>query len=178
MNNTRPVLLVHGAWHGAWCWSATQAALDQLGVPSWAIDLPGHGLSSQPLADLAEDAACVRRALDSIKRATGNDAVLVGHSYGGGVITEAAARHLDDGGNVAHLVYLTAAALADGESVGALAAQVNGTRPGCPNSANRARTAPSASVLATSWSRCSTTAVHQQLLLPRGPGSVDKLSPA
>ncbi len=122
----RPVLLVHGAWHGAWCWSGVQAALDQLGVSSWAIDLPGHGLSSQPLGDLVTDAECVGHALGVIEAATDDEVVLVGHSYGGGVITEAAARQPATGGNIGHLVYLTAAALADGESVGGLFAQVNG----------------------------------------------------
>ena len=48
----RPILLVHGAWHGAWCWAALQAELDRRGVASWAVDLPGHGLSTEPLGDL------------------------------------------------------------------------------------------------------------------------------
>lgn len=120
MARTQPVLLVHGAWHGAWCWSATQAELDRLGVPSWAIDLPGHGLSPEPLGDLDADAACVAAALTAI----GEDVVLVGHSYGGGVITAAATRHLAAGGTVGHLVYLTAFVVADGESVGGLAASL------------------------------------------------------
>jgi pimeloyl-ACP methyl ester carboxylesterase len=64
----------------------------------------------------------------TIKRLTGQDVVLVGHSYGGGVITEAAARHLAAGNRPAHLVYVTAAALSDGESVGGLAVAVNGNK--------------------------------------------------
>ena len=40
---TKTVVLVHGAWHGAWCWSALQAELDRRGVPSLAVELPGHG---------------------------------------------------------------------------------------------------------------------------------------
>lgn len=114
MTTPLPVVMVHGAWHGAWCFAALQHALDELGVPSYAIDLPGHGASTQPLTDLYGDAAHVADVLARI----GEPVVLVGHSYGGAVITEAATRHPD----VAHLVYLTAFALEQGESImGALA---------------------------------------------------------
>ena len=111
---SRPILLVHGAWHGAWCWTALQAELDSRGVASWAIDLPGHGISTEPLGDLATDADAVVAALEAIG---GDGAVLVGHSYGGGVITEAATRALAKSIPIAHLVYLTAFAPNDGESV-------------------------------------------------------------
>lgn len=104
-----PVVLVHGAWHGAWCWSALQAELDRRGVPSYAIDLPGHGVSDRPRGDLHGDAACVA---DVVKRLA-TDVVLVGHSYGGAVITEAAT--LTD--RVRHLVYLTAFVLDEGETM-------------------------------------------------------------
>jgi pimeloyl-ACP methyl ester carboxylesterase len=109
MSTSLPVVLVHGAWHGAWCWAGLQHALDELGVPSLAVDLPGHGASIEPLTDLAGDAEHVA----SVLRRLGTPAVLVGHSYGGAVITEAASRFPD----VAHLTYLTAFALDQGESV-------------------------------------------------------------
>lgn len=109
MSASPPVVLVHGAWHGAWCFAGLQHALDNLGVPSYAIDLPGHGASTEPLTDLYGDADHVAAVLRQI----GVPAVLVGHSYGGVVITEAAGRHPD----IAHLVYLTAFALEPGESV-------------------------------------------------------------
>ena len=109
MTTPLPVVLVHGAWHGAWCFAGLQYALDELGVPSYAIDLPGHGTSTQPFTDLAGDAAHVAAVL----RQLGTPAVLVGHSLGGAVITEAATLHPE----VAHLVYLTAFALDAGESV-------------------------------------------------------------
>lgn len=109
MSDTRRVVLVHGAWHGAWCFASLQSALDELAVPSLAIDLPGHGVSTAPLGDLYADAAHVADVLDRIDEPV----VLVGHSYGGAVITEAAVRHPA----VAHLVYLTAFALDQGETV-------------------------------------------------------------
>ncbi|MDO8363345.1 MAG: alpha/beta fold hydrolase [Actinomycetota bacterium] len=112
MSASCPVVLVHGAWHGAWCFAALQNELDALGVPSYAIDLPGHGASAEPLCGLHGDAAHVAAVL----RRLGAPAVLVGHSYGGAVVTQAAALHPE----VAHLVYLAAFALADGESVNGL----------------------------------------------------------
>ena len=109
MSQFHPVVLVHGAWHGAWCFAGLQHALDELGVPSIAVDLPGHGASTDGLGGLAADARHVADVLDRL----GEPAVLVGHSYGGAVVTQAAVWHPD----VAHLVYLAAFALDDGESV-------------------------------------------------------------
>jgi pimeloyl-ACP methyl ester carboxylesterase len=109
MSERLPVVLVHGAWHGAWCWAGLQHALDEMGVASLAVDLPGHGASTESLTDLYGDAQRVADVLRHI----GTPVVLVGHSYGGAVITEAAS-HFPD---VAHLVYLTAFALEQGESV-------------------------------------------------------------
>ena len=105
----RPMMLVHGAWHGAWCWSALQAELDGRGVGTYAIDLPGHGASDQPLVDLYGDAAAVASAASQL----GDDVVLVGHSYAGAVVSEAMAR-LD---NVSHVVFVAAFALHVGESI-------------------------------------------------------------
>ncbi|MFN0090973.1 MAG: alpha/beta fold hydrolase [Acidimicrobiales bacterium] len=107
MNAPRPVVLVHGAFHGAWCWAPLQAALDRRGVPSYAVDLPGHGASTAPLTDLAGNAASVAALLERL----GDEVVLVGHSYGGAVISEAGLS-----GRVAHLVYLTALVPDVGES--------------------------------------------------------------
>lgn len=110
----RTVVLVHGAWHGAWCFAALQDALDRRGVPSLAVDLPGHGASTLPLGDLQGDARHVVDVLTVLdERRPGPLPVLVGHSYGGAVITEAAAHS-----PVHHLVYLAAFALDAGESVG------------------------------------------------------------
>jgi pimeloyl-ACP methyl ester carboxylesterase len=103
------IVLVHGAWHGAWCWDRVVEGLAGRGIDAIAIDLPGHGASDQPLGDLHGDAAIVGRALDALDRA---DVVVCGHSYGGAVITEGAAGHP----NVRHLVYLAALMPDEGES--------------------------------------------------------------
>lgn len=108
--STEPlVVLVHGAWHGAWCWAALQDRLDRRGIASFAIDLPGHGVSTLPLGDLHGDAQHVADVIDAWARPV----VLVGHSYGGAVITEAAVRT----SNVEHLVYLAAFAPDEGHGL-------------------------------------------------------------
>ena len=100
----RTAVLVHGAWHGAWCWERVVPLLDAAAIPLLVVDLPSvsHGN-----ATLHDDTDYVRGALDSIE----GDAVLVGHSYGGAVISAAGVHP-----NVAHLVYLCAFALDVGES--------------------------------------------------------------
>lgn len=101
------VVLVHGAWHGAWCWEHVVPLLDDARVPSVAIDLPGHGASTSPLSDLAGDAAALRTTLDGLE-----DAVVCGHSYGGAVVSEGAAGQPA----VRHLVFIAAFPIAPGES--------------------------------------------------------------
>ncbi len=106
------VVLVHGACHGAWCWDKVVAGLTERGITTVAVDLPGHGASTEPLGDLAVDAAALRATLDRV-----GPSVVCAHSFGGAVLTEGAAGHPD----VKHLVYLTAFALARGESTMAAA---------------------------------------------------------
>jgi pimeloyl-ACP methyl ester carboxylesterase len=100
------VVLVHGLWHGAWSWDAVAAGLAERGIPSTAVELP--------LTDLAADVQATLDALDEL----GRPAVLVGHSYGGAVITAAGDHPL-----VRELVYLAAFQLDEGESI-------SRTRPG------------------------------------------------
>lgn len=115
------MLLVHGAWHGGWSWAALQAALDERGVPSYAVDLPGHGASAEPFTDLHGDARHVAAAVDHLAARTGQPVVLVGHSYGGAVISQAAAWT----SHVASLVYVAAFVLHDGDSMRRITALVD-----------------------------------------------------
>jgi pimeloyl-ACP methyl ester carboxylesterase len=107
--STSPVLLVHGAWGGAWAWGFVQAELERLGVASTAIDLPSRGSAPSTMAD---DAAAIRDALAGVEA----PAVVVGHSYAGVPVTEASAG--DD--RVAHLVYVCAVLPQEGQSTGSL----------------------------------------------------------
>jgi pimeloyl-ACP methyl ester carboxylesterase len=92
-------ILVHGLWADGSSWSKVIAQLQQRGLNVVAVQLPR--------TSLADDAATVRRAIE----AQSGQVVLVGHSYGGVVITEV-------GGvdKVAALVYVSAFAPAEGES--------------------------------------------------------------
>ena len=100
-------MLVHGAWHGAWSWERVIADLGPTGLPVVAIDLPGHGEDDRELTDLHGDAQRVREVLDTLS----GPVVLVGHSYGGAVITEAGVHE-----RVRHLVYVSAFAIDETES--------------------------------------------------------------
>jgi pimeloyl-ACP methyl ester carboxylesterase len=77
------------------------------------MDLPGHGADAGALGDLHGDAARVRDVLDTLDGAC----VLVGHSYGGAVITEAG-----DHRAVQHLLYVSAMALDETETCAGAAA--------------------------------------------------------
>ena len=93
-------VLVHGICHGAWCWQRTVDDLTELGHTAIAVDLA--------LTSLDADAEIVENTLDAIDEPV----VLVGHSYGGAVISKAASGRAD----VAHLVYV-AAIMLDGNVV-------------------------------------------------------------
>ncbi|WAX58453.1 alpha/beta hydrolase [Jatrophihabitans cynanchi] len=93
------VVLVHGSFHGGWCFAPLVAALATRGVAAVAVDLPSHASSVLPRPGLHADAAAVQQVLD----ACAGQVVLVGHSYGGSVITEAGVHPA-----VVHLVYLCA----------------------------------------------------------------------
>ncbi len=99
MENRPTFLLVHGSWHGAWCWEPLRAALDRRGYRTAAVDLPSCGTDPAALGGLAEDAATVAAAAAAIA----GDVVAVGHSYGGVPISEARF-----GANVRRLIFLAA----------------------------------------------------------------------
>ena len=107
------VVLVHGAAHGAWSWDRVVPGLRQAGIPTIAIDLPGHGQDTGPLTDLHGDAVRVTEVLDTVE----GPVVLVGHSYGGAVITEAGIHP-----SVVRLVFIAAVAPDADESAGGVSA--------------------------------------------------------
>ncbi|MCK2216945.1 alpha/beta hydrolase [Actinomadura sp. ATCC 31491] len=100
---TPTVVLVHGAFADAASWSGVIAELQQHGVPVVA--------PPSPLRGLAADAAYV----ESVARQIEGPVVLVGHSYGGAIITVAGAAP-----NVTGLVYVAAYVLEQNESLGEL----------------------------------------------------------
>jgi len=122
-SRVRPtLLLVHGAWHGSWCWERLVAPLAQRGLVARTIDLPSvHGPATSqqqlaapapPTAGLVEDAAAVR----AVAAAIDGPVILCGHSYAGMVISLAASGST----RIARLVYLCAFVPDAGESLNAM----------------------------------------------------------
>jgi pimeloyl-ACP methyl ester carboxylesterase len=95
------IVFVHGAlvFDGAWWWHRMVGPLRALGLESLAVELPSCVASGKALGDMHADADALRAALYE----EDGPVVLVGHSYGGMVITDAAAGC----GNVKHLDYVT-----------------------------------------------------------------------
>lgn len=103
-------VLVHGGFHGAWCWDPVRP---KLALPSVAVDLPGRGtrpLTGQPVTI----DQCVEAVIADADAAGMSKMVLVGHSMGGITITEVANRYPD---RVAQLVYVAALVLPPGSTV-------------------------------------------------------------
>src|SRR5665213_402651 len=101
-------ILVHGAWSGGWCWRDVGAELTRRDANWTALDLPSSTHGAHPNTFLADDA----HEVIEIAKLDG-PVVLVGHSYGGAVITEAA----DQVPNLERLIYVAAFVPALGQSV-------------------------------------------------------------
>jgi len=104
-------VLVHGAWHGAWCWDKVVPLLERAGHKAIALDLPGHGRDDTPIAQVTFDAYCNK--VREIVEAQPGSVILVGHSMGGRVVTQVAERRPD---KIEAAVYLAAILLANGEN--------------------------------------------------------------
>jgi pimeloyl-ACP methyl ester carboxylesterase len=96
---TATIVLVPGAWSGAWIWEPVSRELEKRGLAHRAVDLVSVGDDAAG-RDVRDDAARVRAVVDEI----GEPVVLVGNSYGGAVISGASAGHP----SVQRLVYLAA----------------------------------------------------------------------
>jgi pimeloyl-ACP methyl ester carboxylesterase len=101
------VVLVHGAWADGSSWNAV---VKQLQAEGYKVTAPQF-----PLTSLADDVARLRQVL----ALHDGPAVVVGHSYGGQIMTGLG----EDTGNVVGLVYIAAFGIDEGESLGALLAQ-------------------------------------------------------
>jgi pimeloyl-ACP methyl ester carboxylesterase len=108
-------LLVHGSWQGAWCWDGVRAYLEARGHRVLAPTLPAHADPCENVSDiaLADYVTAAEEAMDT----TDVPVMLVGHSFGGAVITQLGDRWSD---RIARLVYVAAFVPHDGESVGDL----------------------------------------------------------
>src|ERR1700752_4174705 len=113
MNGRPNIVLVHGAWADGSCWSGV---VERLQAESFQVRAPQF-----PLSSIAADVARLRQVLEFQDGPT----IVVGHSYGGQIITALGA----DAPNVVGLVYVAAFGLDEGESIGELLAQAGPPTP-------------------------------------------------
>jgi len=109
------IVLVHGAWHGGWCWDEVASTLRNSGCLVTAPTLPGMAERDGELSVSIDLDAHVSSVVDA-SLALGAPVTLVGHSYGGFVVTGAADR-LAASHMLAGLVYLDAFVPSNGQRV-------------------------------------------------------------
>jgi pimeloyl-ACP methyl ester carboxylesterase len=107
MNGRPKIVLIHGAWADGSCWSSV---IERLQADGLEVRAPQF-----PMNSLADDVARLRQVLAFQDGPT----IVVGHSYGGQIMTALGA----ETPNVVGLVYIAAFALDEGESLGALLSQ-------------------------------------------------------
>ncbi|MEV6523418.1 alpha/beta hydrolase [Longispora sp. NPDC051575] len=112
MSSKPTLVLVHGAWHGTWFWEPFVPELRRHGLDVQLVELTSHGTDPATVGDLRSDVALVRETV----RAIDGPVVLVGHSFGGVVVTEASAELP----NVTQLIYVAAFLPRVGDSMRAL----------------------------------------------------------
>jgi len=107
-------VLVHGAWHGGWCWRKVKLLLRQAGHEVFTPTLTGLGERSHLLSPSVDLTTHVQDVVSAIEYEDLHDVILVSHSYSGMVTTGVAAIATE---RIAHLVYLDATVPLDGESL-------------------------------------------------------------
>jgi pimeloyl-ACP methyl ester carboxylesterase len=113
-NHKTTYILVHGAWHGSWCWKRVRAALQSAGHNVFTPTLTGLGESSHLNSAAIDLSTHIADIVNLIKWEELSDVVLCGHSYAGCVITGVADKIPD---RIRALVFLDAFMLENGESL-------------------------------------------------------------
>jgi pimeloyl-ACP methyl ester carboxylesterase len=107
-------VLVHGAWHGGWCWSKVAAILRGRGHTVITPTQTGLGERSHLLSKSITLDTFVDDIVNVLKFEDLKDVILVGHSFGGNAVSGTADRVPE---RIKQLVYLDAAMLENGQSV-------------------------------------------------------------
>ncbi len=116
-------ILIHGAWHGAWCWQQIIPLLEQQGHKVIAPDLAGHGEDKTPALEITFDSYL--ESLEGYLKQASKPLVLVGHSFSGMIISSLAERYPD---KVKKLIYIAGYLPQDGQSMFDVAALQAPTR--------------------------------------------------
>lgn len=117
MSAPTSIVLVHGSWHGAWCWRRVLPLLRAAGAEAHAVTLTGVGERAHLMSPAIGLPTHVQDVIGLIEAEELQRVVLVGHSYAGMVITGVADRlQRERPGVLAHLVYLDAALPYPGDS--------------------------------------------------------------
>ncbi len=106
-------VLVHGAWHGGWCWRRVVQALTAQGHRAHAVTLTGVGERAHLMSSAITLETHISDVLQAIDAEEFDDAVLAVHSYAGMIGTAVADRRPE---RLAHLVYVDAVVPRPGES--------------------------------------------------------------
>ncbi len=103
-------ILVHGAWHGGWCWDDVKSELEAAGHTAEALTMPGHNPGDDRANIQFND--YIGHIVNALKRQT-DPVVLVGHSSAGFMLQAAAPKAAD---KIEQLIFLNAFILPDGKS--------------------------------------------------------------
>jgi pimeloyl-ACP methyl ester carboxylesterase len=106
-------VLVHGAWHGAWCWAAVINQLERLGDRAYAVDLPGHGVNYADRSKVTLD-SYVNSVVELIEQRNLTNVVLAGHSLGGITIPGVAVKIP---GRIKRVIWVTAVVPLQGKPI-------------------------------------------------------------
>jgi pimeloyl-ACP methyl ester carboxylesterase len=112
-NQETTYILVHGAWHGSWCWKRVRGTLQSAGHNVFTPTLTGLGERSHLNSAAVDLSTHIADIVNLIKWEELSDVVLCGHSYAGGVIAGVADQIPD---RIRALVFLDAFVLGNGES--------------------------------------------------------------
>lgn len=167
-------VLIHGGFHGAWCWERVIPELSALGHEAIAIDLPGHG------ARVDEEVTVATRRQAMLEVVEPGD-IWVGHSGGGYDISIAADAAPD---RIAHLVYLATSLPIEGRPL----IEASGGRPATDDSKIELMTDETGqtrltSVNARGWIECTDFAATREFFYhdcdeATARGAFERLTPA
>jgi pimeloyl-ACP methyl ester carboxylesterase len=105
-------VLVHGSWHGGWCWQKVRVVLEESGAYVHTPTLTGLGERAHLASPDVSLETHIADVLGVLEAENLSDVVLVGHSYAGIAVTGVADRTPD---RIARLVYLDAVVPKDGQ---------------------------------------------------------------